>query len=123
MSTNACIAINNSHFNFDHEAIYCHWDGGQSLADELDEYFNTWEKARELIAGGDISPISKGYVESYHSRGDDWERVKPSEEMCLVPLLEKYSSAEFFHIFHDGEWTNLTREEANEIAIDFKSTY
>lgn len=119
MSTNACIAVSNSYHDFDLEAIYCHWDGGQTLADELDGHFTTWEQVRELISNGDVSSISEGYAESYHSRGDVWGRVKPVSG-DLVMLLKKYPTAEFFHIFHDGEWENLTREETKEIISEFE---
>ena len=37
-------------------SVYCHWDGYPSFnGAKLQEHFNSYEKAAELIDGGDIS--------------------------------------------------------------------
>lgn len=123
MSTNACIAISNSHHEMDLKGIYCHWDGGQELASTLQEHYNTWAHARELINDGDVSSVSKDYVDTYYSRGkEEWDRVKPTEG-DLDHLLKSMTTVEYFHIFHDGEWEFLTRDEAKQIVVEMEEMY
>jgi len=122
MSTNACIAVSNSHFQMDLEGIYCHWDGGQDLSNVLNKHFNTWAEARELIAGGDVSSVSGDHVESYQDRGESVESTKATEG-CLDHLLKSMTTVEYFHIFHDGEWEFLTRDEAKEIVVQLEEMY
>jgi hypothetical protein len=120
MSTNAVIAISNSQFEMELTAIYVHWDGGQTLANDLDEYHDSWEHARDLVNMGDLSSVSGRDVESYFSRGERWERVKPTEG-DLKDLYNNYKSAEYFHIFHDGEWGFLSRENVADIIEDLET--
>ena len=117
MSTNAVIAISNSQFEMELTAIYVHWDGGQTLANDLDEYHDSWEHARDLVNMGDLSSVSGRDVESYFSRGERWERVKPTEG-DLKDLYNTYKSAEYYHIFHDSQWTFLYRDEVRQIVLE-----
>jgi hypothetical protein len=122
MSTNACIAVSNSHHEMKLEAIYCHWDGGKELADTLNEHFNTWELARELVGGGDVSSVSGDHVESYQDRGESIEKTKATVG-DINHILCSMSTVEYFHIFHDGEWEFLTREEVREIEAQLEEMH
>jgi len=117
MSTNAVVAISNNQTDLEMTGIYVHWDGGQPLADDLNKYHNSWELARELVSKGDLSYVSEDTAHSYEEMGDDWSTVKP-ETMDLAAMLEFYQTAEYYHIFHDSQWTFLYRDEVRQIVLE-----
>ena len=92
-------------------SVYCHWDGYPEFNGvKLVEYFNSYEKASELIDGGDISCLwtNSGWnnetlpttgPQYYSSRGD-------VTEPRLDETLDQYLSngEEYAYLFANGEW-------------------
>lgn len=83
--------------------IYCHWDGylaGVGYA--LKEYFNTYEKALNLVLGGDLSYIDDdGNIMRYATRdGEDWDYIAPEQSDDPISLANQ----EYNYLFEDGKW-------------------
>lgn len=84
----------------DYIQIYHHWDGypdgvGRTLLNE----FNDYEKALNLMLGGDASTINGKEIFQYCSwRNEDWDDVKPT--LCDKPSLDE----EYLYKFEDGKW-------------------
>lgn len=135
MSTRSHISIMNDDGSI--ELIYCHWDGypegvGQCLVD----YYNTEEKARELIALGDISSLERRIAPfasethtfenpandvtvAYHrDRGESWEDMQPRKFENLFEALKYYeeSWAEYWYIFRNGSWHLAFQKVADFLA-------
>jgi len=93
-------------------SVYSHWDNYPSFAGvKLVENFNSYEKAAELIDGGDISALwtNSGWNNEtlpvtgplyYSSRGDVTE---PRLDSCLTQYLG--DGEEYAYLFTQcGEW-------------------
>jgi hypothetical protein len=92
-------------------SVYSHWDNYPSFAGvKLVENFNSYEKAAELIDGGDISALwtNAGWSNEtlpvtgplyYSSRGD-------VTEPRLDETLDEYlgNGEEYAYLFANGEW-------------------
>ena len=92
-------------------SIYSHWDNYPSFAGvKLVEHFNSYEKAAELIDGGDISCLwtNSGWnnetlpttgPQYYSSRGD-------VTEPRLDETLDEYlgNGEQYAYLFANGEW-------------------
>ncbi|MEM4260954.1 MAG: hypothetical protein QXG00_06970 [Candidatus Woesearchaeota archaeon] len=65
--------------------IYVHFDGYPSaVGNKLKNSYSSKEKLEQLINLGDCSSITPEII-TYHSRGEDWECVKPK-----TTTLKKY---------------------------------
>jgi hypothetical protein len=92
-------------------SVYCHWDGYPSFNGvKLVEHFNSYEKAAELIDGGDISALwtNAGWQNEllpvtaplyYSSLGED---CPPRYDVSLKTYLE--NGEEYAYLFVNGEW-------------------
>lgn len=90
--------------------IYCHFDGYlQGLGKILTEYYDTFDKVKELVWLGDASSIEATLKESdfYHrDRNENWDDVRPTVYNDLVTALNATikSWAEYVYVFQDGQW-------------------
>jgi hypothetical protein len=92
-------------------SVYCHYDGYPEFNGvKLVEHFNSYEKAAELIDGGDISCLwtNTGWNNEvlpttgalyYSSRGED---IPPSLDNTLDEYLK--DGEEYAYLYRDGEW-------------------
>jgi hypothetical protein len=92
-------------------SVYCHWDGYPEFNGvKLVEHFNSYEKAAELIDGGDISGLwtNAGWnnetlpttgPQYYSSRG---EVTEPRYDLSLKTYLA--NGEEYAYLFANGEW-------------------
>ena len=92
-------------------SVYCHWDGYPEFNGvKLLEHFNSYEKAAELIDGGDISSLwtNAGWdnetlpttgPQYYSSRG---EVTEPRLDKTLGEYLS--DGEEYAYLFANGEW-------------------
>ena len=94
-------------------SVYCHWDGYPDFNGvKLQEHFNSYELAAELIDGGDISCLwtNAGWnnevlpevgPQYYTSRGDEYNppRLDSNLKQYLTDGAEEYA-----YIFKDDEW-------------------
>jgi len=92
-------------------SVYCHWDGYPEFNGvKLLEHFNSYEKAAELIDGGDISCLwtNLGWdnetlpttgPQYYSSRG---EVTEPRLDKTLSEYLS--DGEEYAYLFANGEW-------------------
>ena len=99
-------------------SVYCHWDGFPEFNGvKLKEHFNSYEKASELIDGGDISALwtNAGWNNEtlsevgplyYSSRGDD---CPPRHDANIYDYLA--DGEEFAYVFRNGEWVCYNRNE------------
>jgi hypothetical protein len=92
-------------------SVYCHWDGYPEFNGvKLVENFNSYEKASELIDGGDVSCLwtNAGWNNEtlpvtgplyYSSRGD-------VTEPRLDETVDEYlgNGEEYAYLFANGEW-------------------
>ena len=94
-------------------SVYCHWDGYPEFNGvKLQEHFNSYEKASELIDGGDISALwtNAGWNNEtlsevgplyYSQRGED---CPPRLDQDLCEFLLPDNSEEYAYLFRNGEW-------------------
>jgi hypothetical protein len=92
-------------------SIYCHYDGYPEFNGvKLQEHFNSYEKATELIDGGDISCLwtNAGWNNEvlpevgplyYSSRGED---CPPRLDATFGKYLA--DGEEYAYLFANGEW-------------------
>ena len=115
MSTRARIGIELSDGSI--LSAYHHWDGYESwLGRILNTHYNSYEKAAELIDGGDMSCAwtnecwsndlldrhREEYGPNYYSyRGED---CPPRLDADLVEYLLPDNSEEYAYVFRNGEW-------------------
>ena len=90
--------------NKNYISVYCHFDGYPShMLTELENHFNTYEKALELVLHGDISSIEDGVVDCYYDRGEDWEDLCPFETNNSNDCFDN----SYCYIFENNKWTVL----------------
>ena len=98
-------------------SVYHHWDGyPEWLGVTLRQHYNTDEKVRELIDGGDMSScysdneydnekqdwVKRDPSPSYYSeRGED---CPPRHSQTLTELAEIDCGEEFVYLWFMGEW-------------------
>jgi hypothetical protein len=113
MSTRSRIAIQLADGNI--QSCYCHYDGYPSFnGKKLKEHFNSYEKAKQLIAGGDISALwtNAGFDQEtlpetgplyYSTRGED---CPPAIHKNLKEYRKdtKDCWGEYAYFFSNGEW-------------------
>ena len=91
--------------------IYCHWDGYiEGVGYLLKKYFDTYEKALNLVLGGSCSYIKvDGSIQRFATRkgknGVKWEDIKPEQSNSSKALADE----EFCYLFKGGEWKHLDR--------------
>ena len=95
-------------------SVYHHWDSYESwLGRILKTHYNSYEKASELIDGGDMSSCwtesswgsvrpDLGYGPEYYSaRGED---CPPRLDADLCEYLLPDGAEEYHYVFRNGEW-------------------
>jgi len=100
-------------------SVYCHWDGYPEFNGvKLKEHFNSYDKASELIDGGDISALwtNAGWNNEtleetgplyYSSRGED---LPPRLDANIYDYLAE--GEEFAYLYTlKGEWVCYNRNE------------
>jgi hypothetical protein len=99
-------------------SVYCHYDGYPEFNGvKLQEHFNSYEKASELIDGGDISALwtNAGWNNEtlsevgplyYSTRGED---CPPRHDANIYDYLA--DGEEFAYVFRNGEWVCYNRNE------------
>lgn len=118
MSTNSFIAIINADKSVD--AIYCHNDGYPShQVPTLVNNYNSEEKARALIALGDLSylgdkiaptgdshsfsrPEDNTVVAYNRDRDEDWESVKPKHYETRNAFLDEVKGT-YTYVYHTAK--------------------
>lgn len=112
MSTNCTIGIALPDNNVKY--IYCHWDGypithGNGVGYMLINYYNTAEKAAQLISLGNLSSLdstiesSKFYIRDFNEQPQDNVPVDTFKDSYLDGAL-KYPGAEYRYLFTCGNW-------------------
>jgi hypothetical protein len=93
-------------------SVYHHWDSYESwLGRILTTHYNSYEKAAELIDGGDMSSawtnagfnnetVAQGPL-YYSQRGDD---CPPRLDADLCEFLLPDNSEEYAYVFRNSEW-------------------
>lgn len=131
MSTRSRIGIKNPDGTI--TSIYCHYDGYPSWTGAvLDECYNSEERARALIALGDISFLDRklepepGQAHTFDSpaegvtiaygrdRGEkDTEARTSKDERAYFALAEK-SWSDYLYLYENGSWHELIHEELED---------
>jgi hypothetical protein len=107
-------------------SIYCHYDNYPSFNGvKLQEHFNSYELAAELIDGGDISCLwtNAGWNNEvlpataplyYSSRGED---CPPRLDADLCEYLLPDGGEEYAYLFTNGKWVcyNMHQFEDNKL--------
>ena len=102
-------------------SVYCHWDGYPEFNGiKLQEHFNSYDAAAELIDGGDISSLwtDKGWDNEilptngplyYSARGED---LPPSLDSNLKEYLT--DGEEYAYLFTNGKWVCYNMHQFND---------
>ena len=91
--------------------IYCHFDGYMSYTGEMlaTPYWKDIDNVKKLIALGDIRSLmpTLDEIESYHSRGDDWDDVKPQhiEKLDIWAIRNMQSYIYIFDV-ETSKWSH-----------------
>lgn len=83
--------------------IYCHWDGDpDTVGKALVTKFDTFEKAFNLILGGDCSVITEDKVLRYATRpAEEWKSIKPKQ----LDEIKKFTEwANYVYVFKENRW-------------------
>lgn len=91
------------------KAVYCHFDGYPSgVGVDLLTYFNTFEKALELVDGGSIESISYGTIKRFPNTED---------EPYIHPNLNDFMSycEDYMYLFLDNRWIMVDHVHDNKI--------
>ena len=99
--------------------IYCHFDGYlDGVGEILQGYYNSFEKAFELVLGGDISSIAESLegCDYYVRRGESWENNKPAFSDKQPERVEDY-----LYIFESGKWYVYDGNDCNGPLEDYLS--
>ena len=90
---------------------YCHWDGYPEFNGvKLVEHFNSYEKASELIDGGDISALWTNAGWQNETLPTTGPLYKSSRGEDCPPRLDKdlneylSNGEEYAYLFANGEW-------------------
>jgi len=106
-------------------SAYHHWDGyPEWLGRILTTHYNSYEKAAELIDGGDMSSawtnagfnnetVAQGPL-YYSQRGDD---CPPRLDADLCEYLLPNNNEEYAYVFRNGEWVcyNMNQFEDSKL--------
>jgi hypothetical protein len=106
MATRAFIAIQNPESeSFD--GVYCHFDGYRDgVGKTLEENYNTPEKVRELIEGGDMSSLAPTLeqTEFYTKRGEGLKIARNIHSLFYLKGYAKKCGCEFLYFFDNDGW-------------------
>lgn len=106
MGTRSRIAIRNA--NNTYLSVYCHWDGYPSHhAPILQQHYDTEEKVRALLAGGDFSSLKKelGKIEFYTMRANEDPRPAViSADLDALSTLTQETGGEWLYVFTPAGW-------------------
>lgn len=82
--------------------IYCHWDGyPDTVGKALVTKFDTFEKAFNLIIGGDCSVITEDQVLRYATRpAEEWKSIQPKQ----LDEIKKFTEANYVYVFKNDHW-------------------
>lgn len=96
--------------------IYCHYDGNlDGVGKILSVFYNTVERAKRLIALGDIRILNRRLNDciAYHrDRRDSWEDHKPIVCDNFRELLNMQRNHEYTYYFDGKQWLFLQRRKA-----------
>ena len=107
-------------------SVYCHWDGYPEFNGvKLIEHFNSYDKASELIDGGDISALwtNVGWNNEtldnlgplyYSSRGED---LAPRLDSDLCEYLSPDGSEEYHYLFTNGQWVCYNMHQFDDTKL------
>ena len=127
------------------KAIYCHWDGYVDHNGKiLKQFYNTTDKANELIALGDLSTLGTeiGQVQNFEKDlgpnpelglTDNWcmaygrDRGETGTEAQTFKTIAEWVEAEaerwceYFYLFDGQDWivSNGTKDESGCFEFDF----
>ena len=107
-------------------SVYCHWDGYPEFNGvKLIEHFNSYDKAAELIDGGDISALwtNAGWDNEtleqtaplyYSSRGED---LPPRLDSDLCEYLLPDGAEEYHYLFTNGKWVCYNMNQFDDTKL------
>ncbi|NPB00706.1 MAG: hypothetical protein GXO10_04965 [Crenarchaeota archaeon] len=119
---------------------YCHF-GIDNLPEYLLKYYNTFELAKKLVDGGDMSYVGKeighkhdfnkpnwNWTLYYHrDRGEPWEATKPKTFLSIIDFADFATRYNVVYVFAGGSWHYLfnkslvpieTAKSIEEVAED-----
>ena len=106
MATRSKIAIKNQDGTID--AVYCHWDGyPEHNGTILQDYYDTEQLVRELLALGDLSSLDKtlqSTVAYHRDKGDKYSGVSQYEGREELLASSINCGAEYVYLFENDKW-------------------
>lgn len=99
MATRSFIAVQNADNTY--TAVYCHWDGyPEGVGDRLARFYNSTERATDLISIGDFSALETSPELTVENRYD----ISATTENTLEDLWEAFSACEFGYLWNGNRW-------------------
>jgi len=110
MSTNGSISIILSDGSV--KQIYNHWDAHlDSLGEMLQENYNSYDKAKELVEMGGVSSVGATIKESRFYHRDNKESIEINNFKTQKNFEKKCQMESYDYIFCNNEWLYITRSE------------
>ena len=102
------------HITNEYLSIYCHFDGyiNDGVGEALKTSFNTYEKALNLILGGDCSGIENDAIYQY---GEE-SRV-PNQDYSLKELIERREE-DYNYLFTEEDGWKLVKSPEEIVDYD-----
>lgn len=88
----------------DYIGIYCHWDGYvEGVGKSLKKGFNTYDKALNLVLGGDCSAIHGEDIIHYANRNyESWNAINPTQGDS-VEEVDGQIDSEYVYLFDEDK--------------------
>ena len=107
MGTRSRIAIRNADNTY--LSVYCHWDGYPSHHGPiLQEHYNSEDKVRALLAGGDFSSLESNFdLIKFYTTTRPHEDPSPaavSADLDALCVLTQETGGEWLYVFTPAGW-------------------
>jgi len=93
--------------------VYCHWNGYPSgVGESLKSFADTYERALNLVLGGDMSSVDNdGFTHYANREGEVWEHIAPKQGDTAIDVNSQIDE-DYAYVFEEnkGGWFLLNKK-------------
>ena len=99
-------------------SVYCHSNGYlDGVGSALKESVDTYDKALNLVIGGDMSILDKNSVVRYAKRvGEEWQYIKPKQNFLFGNMFDEM--VDYIYLFEDGKWRYMYTHDIEKLLSE-----